>query len=153
MNLSFREASIEDVALLRAFESQLINYERALEPTLIQTGHLEYYDIPKLITDQNARIIIVEVDNKPVGCGLGQIKENDACYNEKKYGYIGLMYVMPDQRGKNIGGLVMQQLVNWFKERNISEVRLKVYAKNSIAIQSYEKFGFEHYIQEMKLKR
>lgn len=154
MNIRFRKATLSDVALLRGFESKLVAHERAVEPTLIQEGPLEYYEIPNLIEDsENALVLVAEMDGDPVGCGLGQIRKNDPCYNETYYGYIGLMYVEPSQRGKNIGSSIVQELTAWFRAKNIREVRLKVYASNPGAVKAYEKYGFEHYIHEMKLRQ
>lgn len=153
MNIRFRKAVLSDVPLLRSFESRLVEHERALEPTLLQEGPLEYYDIPKLIEDpENSLVLVAEIGGEPVGCGLGQIKKNDPCYKETHYGYIGLMFVDESQRGKNVGGSVVQELITWFRNKGIREIRLKVYASNPGAVKAYEKYGFEHYIHEMKLK-
>jgi len=152
MNLTFRKATLDDVPLLRDFEARLVEHERGIEPTLKQEGTLEYYDIPKLIEDTgNATVLIAEIDGVAVGCGLGQIKKNDACYNDPRYGYIGLMYVDEPQRGKNVGGSIVQELNNWFSSNGINEIRLKVYANNPSAIRAYEKYGFEPFINEMKM--
>lgn len=153
MDIRLRYAELSDVPLLRNFESKLVAHERSVEPTLIQKGPLEYYKIPELIEDDNANIVIAEVDGAPIGCGLGQIKENDFYNNEKQYGYIGLMYVEESQRGKNIGGLIIQELVDWFGTKGINEIRLKVYASNPTAVEAYKKYGFEHYVHDMKLKK
>ena len=154
MNIYFRRATLADVPLLRGFESKLVAYEQTTEPTLIQEDTLQYYDIPKLIKDAvNAAVLIAEIDGKPVGCGLGQIKENSHCYNEKHYGYIGFMYVDEEQRGKNIGSSIVQELIIWFRNKEINEIHLKVYASNLGAIRAYQKYGFEHYIHEMKLRK
>ena len=152
MSISFRKATLGDVPLLRDFEKRLVSHERTVEPTLIQEGKLEYYDISKLIADtDNVTVLIAEIEGEPVGCGLAQIKENDLCYNEKTYGYIGLMYVDEANRGNNIGGLIIQELVNWIHGKGINEVHLKVYASNQGAIKAYEKYGFKNYVHEMML--
>lgn len=62
------------------------------------------------------------------------------------------MYVDPAQRGKHIGRSIIDALVQWFRNRNIQEIRLKVYASNVGAVAAYEKMGFQDYIQEMKLQ-
>jgi len=130
-----------------------VDHERAVVPTLKQSGEIRYYDIPALIADTtNTVVLIAEIAGEPVGCGLGTIKENDACYNEMRYGYIGLMYVDEAYRGKNIAGEIVQKIVQWFRDRSISEIRLKVYASNSGAVRAYRKYGFEDYIFEMKLQ-
>ncbi len=153
MSPNFRKATRVDITTLRNFENKLVAHERSREPTLIQEGALEYYDIPQLIEDsENSIIIIAEVDNKPVGCGLGQIRKNEPYNNVPHYGYVGLMYVDEAQRGNKIGGSIIQELVDWFHSKKINEIRLKVYANNPAAVKAYEKYGFEHFVHEMKLK-
>ena len=152
--MNFRKATLSDVRLLRDFESKLVAYERTIEPGIIQKGPLEYYDIPKLLEDISSAIVfIAEIDGQPVGCGLGQIKENDSYNSETQYGYIGIMYVDEDQRGKNVGSSIVRELITWFHSKGINEIRLKVFAGNPIAISAYQKYGFAHYIHEMKLKK
>ena len=46
----------------------------------------------------------------------------------------------------------IQELTKWFHSKNIHEIRLKVYANNPMAVKAYEKYGFEHFVHEMKLK-
>jgi ribosomal protein S18 acetylase RimI-like enzyme len=153
MSLSIRPASLSDVDLLRDFERKLISHEQENEKTLKQERELLYYDIPKLIEDvRNTCVLIAELDGNPVGCGFGQIRENDHFNQEKQYGYIGLMYVDESSRGNNVGHSIVQELVRWFHSRTIREIRLKVYASNPGAIKAYEKYGFEHMVHEMKLK-
>lgn len=62
------------------------------------------------------------------------------------------MYVKPEHRGKGINKLVLDGLVNWAKSRNISEIRLDVYAQNESAVKAYEKAGFESLLVTMRMK-
>lgn len=154
MEIQLRPATPADVPTLRAFESQLVAHERSVVPTLKQEGVLEYYDIPALIADEEKSIVLLaEVNGIPVGCGLGQIRANDACYTEAHFGYIGLMYVSPEQRGKGIVQKIIDRLKAWFESKGISEIHLKVFANNPMAIRAYEKCGFEPLIHEMRLRR
>ena len=146
-------ATEEDISTLRAFEQELVGHERAVEPTLMQEGHLTYYDIPELLKDTDKNVLLIaEWGEVPVGCGMGQIQENDACYNESNYGYIGLMFVDKQYRKKNIGGQIVNHLLEWFKTKGLKEVHLKMYATNGNAKFAYEKYGFRPYIEELRLE-
>ncbi len=62
------------------------------------------------------------------------------------------MYVKPEYRGKGINKLILEELINWSKDRGISEIRLEVYYDNEPAVKAYEKAGFESHILLMRKK-
>ncbi len=66
-------------------------------------------------------------------CGLSQSFEQGDILN------IG---VCPDARGKGIGGRLLQQAMETFKEQGGKELFLEVRASNTAAKALYEKFGF-----------
>ena len=66
-------------------------------------------------------------------CGLSQSFEQGDILN------IG---VCPDQRGKGIGSILLQQAIQCFKEQGGKELFLEVRASNAAAKALYEKFGF-----------
>ncbi len=152
MNIKLRKAKQEDIKLLREFEQKLIEHERTVEKSLKQAGQMQYYDIDALINDKtSATVIIAEVDQNPVGCGFGKIKENHPCYKNQYYGYIGLIYVDKNYRGNKICSRILDKIVQWFKEQNITDIILRVYDNNKDTLEVYKKYGFNYYIHEMKL--
>lgn len=153
MNIAFRTATEADIPLLREFEQKLINHERSVEPTVKKEVPLTYYDIPKMLTETDkVLMLIAEVDGEPAGCGFARIRPSENCYTYSQHGYLGLIYVEESQRGQNVGGKIIDKLVEWLHEHNINDVILRVYAANVSAVKAYEKYGFAHYVHEMKLR-
>ncbi|WP_284463215.1 GNAT family N-acetyltransferase [Chryseobacterium sp.] len=147
-----REATKEDLKILLEFEQGIVSAERPFNSTLID-GEIHYYDLNEFIQSPDATLIVVEDNNEIVASGYALIKKSDKDYsNFKSYAYLGFMYVKPEYRGKGINKLITDELVNWAKSRNISEVRLDVYAQNDSAIKAYEKAGFEPLLLTMRLK-
>ncbi|AZB00267.1 GNAT family N-acetyltransferase [Chryseobacterium joostei] len=147
-----REATKEDLKILLEFEQGIVSAERPFNSTLIE-GEIHYYDLNEFIQSPDATLIVVEDNNEIVASGYALIKKSDKDYNNfKSYAYLGFMYVKPEYRGKGINKVITDELVNWAKSRNISEVRLDVYAQNASAIKAYEKAGFEPLILTMRLK-
>ena len=95
-------------------------------------------------------LIKSENENQIVGCGFGEIRKNDEPYLNKHIGYIGLMYIDGKYRGEGIGKLIISLLFNWFKEKQIMDIRLKVYSENGIAISAYVNYGFKEFVTEMR---
>lgn len=151
MEIKARPATIADAPAIRALEKELIVYERTLEPSLKPDENLYYYDILSIIRDsENAILIVLEDDGAIIGCGFGEIRSNEHYYRQEKFGYIGLMSVTEQYRGQGLGGMIIQALLDFFKSKNIREVKLKVFSNNDPAIRAYEKMGFEGYFLEMK---
>ncbi|PWN63334.1 GNAT family N-acetyltransferase [Chryseobacterium oncorhynchi] len=147
-----REATKEDLKILLEFEQGIVSAERPFNSTFID-GEIHYYDLNEFIQSPDATLIVVEDNNEIVASGYALIKKSDKDYNNfKSYAYLGFMYVKPEYRGKGINKLITDELVNWAKSRNISEIRLDVYAQNDSAIKAYEKAGFEPLLLTMRLK-
>ncbi|MBP1167116.1 ribosomal protein S18 acetylase RimI-like enzyme [Chryseobacterium sp. PvR013] len=147
-----REATEKDLEILLEFEQGVITAERPFNSTLIE-GEIHYYDLKFLIQSPDATVIVAEENNEVIASGYALIKKSEKYYNQfEKYSYLGFMYVKPEHRGKGINKVITDELISWSKSREISEVRLDVYAQNESAIKAYEKAGFEPHILTMRLK-
>ncbi|MDR4893508.1 MULTISPECIES: GNAT family N-acetyltransferase [unclassified Chryseobacterium] len=147
-----REATEKDLEILLEFEQGVITAERPFNSTLIE-GEIHYYDLKFLIQSPDATVIVAEENNEVIASGYALIKKSEKYYNQfEKYSYLGFMYVKPEHRGKGINKVITDELISWSKSREISEVRLDVYAQNESAIKAYEKAGFEPHLLTMRLK-
>lgn len=147
-----REATEQDLKILLEFEQGIVTAERPFNSTLID-GEIHYYDLSHFIKSPDATLIVVEDNNEIVASGYALIKETEKdYYNFKNFAYLGFMFVKPEYRGKGINKTITDELIHWAKSRNISEVRLDVYAQNESAIKAYEKAGFEPLLLTMRLK-
>lgn len=147
-----REATQDDLKILLEFEQGIVSAERPFNSTLID-GEIHYYDLNEFIQSPDAILIVAEEDGMIVGSGYALIKKSEKDYNNfKSYAYLGFMFVKPEYRGKGINKLITDELVSWAQSRNISEIRLDVYAQNESAIKAYEKAGFEPLLLTMRMK-
>jgi len=149
-NLSFRKAKIKDLSILLQFEQGVITAERPFDITL-KPEHITYYDIEKLISSKKSEVIVAVLNNEIVASAYISIKKAKPYLNHSKYGYLGFMYVKQEHRGKGLNGLIFEELKNWAKAKNISELRLDVYNENISAIKAYEKVGFSKHLINMRL--
>ncbi len=146
-----RQATIEDLSILLNFEQKIIEAERPMDQTLIQDKKISYYNIEEYILSKHTEVVVVEVEGEIAGSGYGQIRDRLAYFAQKQLGYIGFMYVKDQYRGKGISQKIIRHLYDWFKTKNIEEIRLTVYEKNPTAIRAYEKVGFEKHLIEMRV--
>ena len=149
-NYTVREAVQDDLEILQEFEQGVIQYERPFAPNL-KEDPIVYYDIQNLIERDDAQVLVVVVDNKLVGSGYALIKESAPYKNPSHFAYLGFMYVVPEHRGKGLNGVLIKELVQWAKDRDIHEVQLDVYLENQSAIKAYTKLGFKPDLLKMRL--
>jgi GNAT superfamily N-acetyltransferase len=145
-----RKAQLSDLSTLQFFQDKLVVHERPFDPTIPKEGRVEYYDLKKLIESENVLFLVAEVNNEIVGCCFGEIRKNDDIFTTKFYGYIGLMFVKKENRREGIGNLIINSLLEWFKQKKIYDIRLKVYAENSDAVKAYKKYGFQDFVLELR---
>ncbi len=78
----------------------------------------------------------VEFQKKKVGvCGLKNITKNDCEY----WGFIG----EKDFWNKGVGTMILNEIILISKKRGLNSIWLRVISANRIAINLYNKFGFE----------
>lgn len=84
---------------------------------------------------------------------MQESKKTENNYSDfERYAYMGFMYVKPEHRGKGVNKLLLDELINWAKSKDISEVRLDIYSENESAAKAYEKAGFSSLITTMRRK-
>ncbi|HEV7329438.1 MAG TPA: GNAT family N-acetyltransferase [Flavisolibacter sp.] len=86
---------------------------------------------------------MAEREGRPVACGYSRIGPSKHFYRTEKHAYLGMMYVIPEERGKGINAAIIQALIKLANERGITEICLEVFSKNNSAIKAYKKLGFE----------
>ena len=148
--ISIRIANLNDLETLLAFEQGVIKAERPMDSFLGQ-GTLSYYNIPELIAAKNSHLIVALAGKELVGSGYIKIEESSTYHKNTKHGYIGFIFVKPSFRGKRISGLILESLKKWGKEKDLKELRLDVYSKNTDALKSYNRFGFTKGLVNMKI--
>ena len=150
MSFKVRQASIEDLKAVEHLQQQLVSYERPFDNTIPKTGEVYYYDLKKLLRSKQAKVMVVEAEGKVVGCGFGEIQKDVQWSINKNVGYIGLMYVEQNARGKGVGKMIITALLDWLKEKNMKDVRLRLYNENEDAHRAYRSYGFQDFIMEMR---
>ena len=148
--MNIRIATDSDLDVLNSFQDKLVIFERPFDVTIKKT-RVRYYSIKRYLRSEKCVVYVVEDGGKAIGCGLGELKKEEGWSINDYIGYIGLLFIEDGYRGKGYGKELVQKLTDWFKEKKVTDVRLKVYAQNSKAIEAYEKMGFLHLISEMKI--
>jgi ribosomal-protein-alanine N-acetyltransferase len=97
-----------------------------------------FYHYPKTF-------VVAEQDGKIVGYMMGRIETG---FSELKRfslirkGHVVSIAVVPEHRNKGIGSSLLEKALEGFKECQVSETFLEVRESNKVAIDLYQKFGF-----------
>lgn len=150
-NIQIRNAHLEDLPVLLGFEQEIIKAERPFDVTL-KEDPISYYDLKAMILDQEASVVVAEVDGKVVASGYAIPKRARHYLDHEYYAYLGFMYTDGQYRGMGINAKIVEALKSWSLERKFKEIRLTVYNDNLPAIKAYEKVGFKKHIIEMRLE-
>ncbi len=148
--ITTREATMQDLAILLEFEQGIIAAERPFDITL-QKNNLRYYDIAAMIIKPEVKLVLAETVGQIAGCGYCRIEQSKPYLQHNHHGYLGFMYVVPLHRGKGINKLIVNALADWARSEKVTELRLDVYFHNTTAVQAYEKAGFSKHMVEMRL--
>ncbi|MGY3791145.1 GNAT family N-acetyltransferase [Aquimarina sp. 433] len=146
-----RPAKIKDLPILLDFEQEIIKTEIPMDPTLITSEKINYYDLSEYITADHTEVAVAEINGEIVGSGYGQIRDRKVFFKETTMGYIGFMFVKEDYRGMGVSQNIIKYLSDWFRSKEIYELHLDVYDQNPRAIKAYEKAGFEKYLVKMRV--
>ena len=150
MMVEIRKAIETEIDILLSFEKGIIEVEKPFDETL-REGEIHYYDLIALIRSDKAEVLVAIVDNEIVGSGYAKILEAKPYQKYMEYAYLGFMYVNPAFRGQGINQKILSRLIEWAKSKNLKDIRLEVYDKNTIAKNSYLKFGFKPNLLEMRM--
>ena len=94
------------------------------------------------INDENNLFLVVEIDGRIIAnCSVGIV------LNKKRFLHRAAMgiAVRKDYWNKGIGKTLMQECINWCKEKGVEQLELEVVTLNNRAISMYQNFGFEIY--------
>lgn len=149
-DITIRKATLDDLTILQEFEQAIIRFERPFAPNL-REDPISYYDLASLIQHKDAHVVVAETAEEIIGSGYALIKKNSAYKKPDQYAYLGFMYVKPSYRGQGVNGHIIDHLIDWTKQKNITELQLDVYAENEVALRAYKKKGFSAELLTMRL--
>jgi ribosomal protein S18 acetylase RimI-like enzyme len=93
------------------------------------------------LNTKKAVIFVAEDNRKLIGYIHGQIRNKPGRVLDR-VGYIEDWFVKKKYRGKGVGEMLWNELINWFKKRKCNCLETDAYTTNKFAIKVYHKLGF-----------
>lgn len=148
--INIRQALPRDLEALRQFEQSIVASERPFDPTL-RAADVRYYELGEMLQAADTYFAIAEAGDRAVGCGFARMAPSKPFLKHERHGYLGLIYVEPEYRGRGLAQRVIGVLKDWCRANGLTELRLEVYVQNDAAVRAYEKAGFTPHVIEMRL--
>ena len=144
-----RKAHMDDMdALSRLYKEFHDFHVRSFPDRLVRSdssfGVEQHEEIKKIIENDDAVILVAEVDNQLVGLGEAYMREDkrSPLSIPHKYGYLQSLSVTEAFRGRDIGTRLLEAIEQWSKKRGATEIRLDVWEFKEGPARFYGKYGY-----------
>ncbi len=140
MSVTVRPATPDD-------KQKCLSFIAALRGEDVQEGWAEIYDA--LMTGERGTILVADDDEAGV-LGSATLSFNLAIRYSGEYCQLEELFVDPEARGKNAGGLLIEGMLAAARERGCAEIGLYLLEWTKHNQPFYEKYGFEAVGAEMR---
>ena len=153
MSIMIVEKNIKDIDLIKPLWEQLneLHYEKSVNFKKRFADYKFEKRIEGIIKKAERGIIKLDIlfddeKNKYVGYCLSSIEDFQ--------GEIESIFLEKEYRKYGQGGKLMESALEWFKDKNISDIKINVVYNNSDALPFYERYGFRigNYILSSPIK-
>jgi len=151
--MEIRKATINDFEQikdikLRAKASEG-KYDTSLRP--LRENRERYFSyLRNDLTNQDRAILIAIDQDEPIGMITGRIYRTLLIKVRRKEGRISNLFVLPGHRKKGVATELVRELLKWFREKKIKDVRLAVHSGNVPTLEMFSKLRFQEYLIEFK---
>ena len=149
MNITIRQATIDDLKTVQQLNLELFVKEQeeydatySLEWTFGEVG-TKYYT--SRIEDDRGFVLLAEADGEAVGYLCGWLSQAPPYRTIALEGELENMMLQPGYRSKGVGSQMVEQFLQWCKEKKADKVKVEASAPNTEGIHFYEKNGFVPY--------
>lgn len=152
---SLEKATKKDLPAIIEMQGLLADYLHSLDGYYLDgkkgnnPGFIKF--LKASIRKDNALWLMAKVDGESIGYFGAMIQERYST-SAKKVGYIIDAFLYPPYRHQGIATAAFKEFKNWFKSKRIKIMELTVTSKNSLSLKAWKSFGFEPFLQKLKLK-
>jgi GNAT superfamily N-acetyltransferase len=104
----------------------------------------------RVLADPDTLLLLAERDGRPVGCALVVLQGTEASLEVgERVAELDTLSVLPEERGRGLGGLLMDAVEAELRRRGIEQLSLAVMAGNEPAERFYQRRGLVPYLTFM----
>ena len=151
----YRKATLDDIDTVIEFWVESARFHEELEPRLQYASNaqesMKQYFSDKLPKDTFI-MFMARKDNEDVGFIEAQVVEKPPIHVLRKIGYVGALYVRPQNRRNGVGYHLWELVYDWLSKQKAEKFQLAVAVMNPDAISFWHKVGFKEIFQQMERK-
>jgi GNAT superfamily N-acetyltransferase len=153
MPVNCRIARAEDLPSLCALGAEVSRFHHAALPNVFARPDDPERDATiwaQAIEEPDSVAIVAERGTQVVGVATATLADEDASvFQARRYCCLGVMGVVPAERGRGVGRALMAAVEQWAREHAAAEVHLDVWSFNETAIRLYAELGYAPRTQRM----
>lgn len=141
-------------AIVRLWE-EMLDYHKDIDPifTRVPGGSKKYEKfISGSFGSSKQQLFVALDDDKAVGYAFIVILNPPPPLGKQKYGFITDMAVRRAYRRQGIGKMMLDEIMNWCRNKRLKRLELSVASRNRIGNSFWARTGFEEYLKRMYMK-
>ena len=154
MSITVRKAKRSDLNNLLKWGKDLHQVESEYEPLLkyLENESKEHYS--SQLNNPRSLFLVAYLGDEPVGYLYAHIESSSKYLKGKGENCeLEAIYIDPGVRGKDVAGSLVDECVEWARDRGIKNVNAGVYAGNKTSLKLLRKKGFRDYHIKLQLPR
>lgn len=151
-NMKIRKATPADLPAIVELWKDLMDFHYNLDSFFSRSkdGHENFLKwVEKEMESDSAELFVADSSGKILGYIKIEISNYPPVFELKKYGMISDAAVATEYRRKGIGEALYQRAMDWFKDKEIERIELRVANVNTVAQGFWKKMGFIPYMTTM----
>ncbi len=151
-DLKIRKATSADLLAVVELWKELMDFHSNLDSFFSRSldGHKSFRSwIEKELESDSAELFVAESSGELLGYIKTEISNYPPVFELKKFGVISDAAVAGEYRREGIGEALYRHAMNWFREKDIKRVELRVADVNHVALGFWKKMGFAPYMTTM----
>ena len=149
-----REATLEDSAAIGRLWQELMefHYQLDLRAFEMREDALEIWLrwLDEWLTDPDRIVLVADTGHELVGYIMGKPDEGPPVFKGRHYGAIHDTCVAASCRRRGVGRKLVAALLDWFRERGLTEVHVGAAAYNPVSNAFWRKMGFQPHMIQMR---
>ncbi len=148
-----REATQHDIDRVVELWAEMVDFHARYDPRYLRKDGSEegFADhLRRELGEADSLLLVAEIDGEVVGFLNGELLEYPPCFEHRSYGFIDNMAVSPRWQRGGLGRALLEKGMAWFSAKGVSTVEGRVLMSNPVAMEFWQKTGFEPYMQTIR---
>ena len=101
------------------------------------------------IQHKEREVIVGELGKSIMAYGIAWLGQDHPIFDIGKQGLIDDIYISSDYQRQGYGHMLVEKLIDWFKDHSVTKVELNVYQMNTKGVEFWNKQGFSPMLKRM----